>query len=65
MLLFAENAGNTHLILLVVFIVVMLLWLLAGVEWGGLVGPEPAYRRVGGGLLPWIAVAILGYLVLG
>lgn len=51
-----------HLILLIIFVVAMLLWLVAGVDWAG---PGPAYRRYGGGLLPWIAVAILGYLMFG
>lgn len=53
---------ETHLVLMVVFIVIMALWLFVGIEWSG---EGPVYRRVGGGLLPWAATAILGYLFFG
>ncbi len=40
----------------------MLLWLIGGIEW---IGPgEGAVRRIGGGLIPWLAVATLAYLTL-
>jgi len=52
---------SAHLIAVIVFIVAMLLWLVAGIEW---TGDGVAYRRIGGGLLPWLAVATLAYLTL-
>ncbi len=64
MFLLAASVSDTHLIAVIVFIVVMLLWLIAGVEWTG-AGDVPVYRRIGGGLIPWLAVATLAYLTLG
>lgn len=61
LLAFASSA-NASMIAVVVFIVAMLLWLVGGVEW---VGDTPAWRRIGGGLIPWLAVATLAYLTLG
>lgn len=60
MLLFATDV-TAHMIAVVVFITAMLLWLVIGVEW---VGDGVAYRRIGGGLIPWLAVATLAYLTL-
>lgn len=60
MFLFASDI-SAHMIAVVVFIVCMIVWLLGGIEW---VGDGPAYRRIGGGLLPWLAVATLAYLTL-
>lgn len=60
-LLFAVGV-NAQTIAIVVFILAMLLWLIAGVEW---TGEGTTVRRIGGGLLPWLAVATLAYLTLG
>lgn len=61
-LLLAESSGaSAHMIAVIVFIVAMFLWLIAGIEW---TGEGPLYRRIGGGLLPWFAVATLAYLTL-
>lgn len=60
MFLFASGI-DAHMIAMVVFIVAMLLWLVIGVEW---TGDGIAYRRIGGGLIPWLAVATLAYLTL-
>ena len=61
-LLFAAGV-NTQTIAVVVFIVAMLLWLIGGAT--GLFEGEGAVRRIGGGLIPWLAVATLAYLTLG
>lgn len=60
--LFAAGA-DAHTIAVVVFIVTMLLWLILGVDWP--IGEAPSYRRFGGGLIAWLAVATLAYLTLG
>lgn len=60
MFLFASDV-NAHTIAVIVFIVAMLLWLVVGIEW---TGDGVVYRRIGGGLIPWLAVATLAYLVL-
>lgn len=61
MFLFATGV-DAHTIAVVVFILAMVLWLIGGVEWAG--GTEGAVRRIGGGLIPWLAVATLAYLTL-
>lgn len=62
-LAFAIGA-DAHTIAIIVFIVAMIFWLFAGVEWTGGSPDTPAYRRIGGGLIPWLAVATLAYLTL-
>jgi hypothetical protein len=50
-------------ILLVVFVVLMILWLFGG-GWYVYNGPNPTPIAFGTGtLIPWICVAILGYVV--
>ncbi len=61
-LLFAGTGVNASTIAVVVFIVAMLLWFVGGIEW---TGEGSAIRRIGGGLIPWLAVATLAYLTLG
>jgi len=50
----------------VVFVVLMILWLVLGC-WVGYGDGSPANFRpiVGNTLIPWVCVAILGYIVLG
>ena len=55
-------AVDAHTIAVVLFIVTMVLWLFAGIEW---TGETPIVRRIGGGLVPWLAVATLAYMTLG
>ncbi len=51
--------------LAVVFVVVLLLWLFGGGYWA-YSGPNPNPMAFGAGtLLPWVCVAILGYVVFG
>ncbi len=65
LLLFAASAGEAHLILLIIFIFVMLFWLFGGLYWSR--GAEGSWNwgGLGGTLIPWVAVAILGYLMFG
>jgi hypothetical protein len=53
-------------ILLVVFVVFMILWLFGGgwYAYGGPGGRDPVSFGTGT-LIPWICVAILGYVVFG
>lgn len=45
------------------FWLLMILWLIFGVEWGGF--SDSRYRVVGGGLLLWVLLALLGYAQFG
>ncbi len=48
--------------LAVVFVVLMLFWLLCGVY--GAYNPGPGPWLYGNALIPWLCVAIIGYVVL-
>lgn len=62
-LLASATEFNAHFIAIVVFIVTMLFWLIGGAT-GVFVG-EGTYRRIGGSLVPWLAVASLAFILLG
>ncbi len=52
--------GDKMTVFAILFIVFMVLWLVGGFAWS----EDRSFKGIGGGLLPWICVAILGYMVI-
>lgn len=53
------------MILCVIFVVLMLFWLFCGTApvWGG--PNPPTWAPLGNSIIPWLCVAILGWVVFG
>jgi hypothetical protein len=52
------------MILCVIFVVLMMFWLFYG-GWSVYSGPSPNPILFGGTIIPWLCVAILGWVVFG
>lgn len=55
---------SVDMILTVIFVVLMMFWLFYG-GWATWNGPAPNPIAFGGTIIPWLCVAILGWIIFG